>query len=114
MKACLKLLSAVALALVLLEGSSRAEFLYVANGGSVSAYGIGPNGALTPVPGSPFPAVNGAVAVAVDPWGRFVYVTGNNSISAYHVAGNGALTPVPGSPFPVATGYVFSAMAARS
>jgi 6-phosphogluconolactonase (cycloisomerase 2 family) len=38
----------------------RATFAYVANRGSndVSAYSIASNGALTLVPGSPFPAVS--------------------------------------------------------
>jgi putative transposase len=43
---------------VLLPLALRAQFAYVANenNGNISAYNIGPNGALTPVPGSPFAA----------------------------------------------------------
>jgi len=45
----------------------RAEFVYVANAGdnTVSAYSIGANGALTPVPGSPFAAGIEPISVAV-------------------------------------------------
>jgi 6-phosphogluconolactonase (cycloisomerase 2 family) len=88
------------------------QFLYVANSYSknVSAYRIGPNGALTPVPGSPFPAGSFPNSVAVDLLGRFVYVVNTNnadpafkgSVSAYSIGENGALTPVAGSPFPTA------------
>jgi len=84
------------------------KFAYVANTGfpippnaSVSAYSIGANGALTPVPGSPFAAGTFSVSVAVDPTGKFVYVANgfSNNVSAYSIGADGALTPVPGSPF---------------
>jgi 6-phosphogluconolactonase (cycloisomerase 2 family) len=88
---------------VLLVTPLRAQFAYVANqeGNNVSAYSIGSNGALMPVPGSPFAADSGAVSVAVDPTGKFAYVANNfaNNVSGYSIASNGALTPVPGSPF---------------
>ena len=82
-----------------------AKFVYVANGGngtgSVSAYSISPNGALMPIPGSPFAAGTGPNDVAVDPTAKFAYVVnmGSNSVSAYSISSNGALTPIPGSPF---------------
>ena len=59
------------------------------------------NGALTPVPGSPFAAGSGPVSVAVDPTGKFAYVANvdGSNVSAYSIGANGALTPVPGSPF---------------
>ena len=52
----------------------RAQFAYVANrlSNNVSAYSIGANGALTPVPGSPFAAGNAPVSVAVT--AKFAYV----------------------------------------
>jgi lactonase family protein with 7-bladed beta-propeller len=83
------------------------RFAYVVNVaisgqlGAVSAFSIGPNGALTPVPGSPFPAGFGTISVTVDPTGKFVYVPNEfgNDLSAYSIGSNGALTPVPGSPF---------------
>jgi len=62
-------------------------------------------GALTPVPGSPFPTGGTSVQrLAMDPAGEFVFVTNSqsNNVSAFSLdLNNGALTPVPGSPFPV-------------
>jgi DNA-binding beta-propeller fold protein YncE len=89
----------------------RGEFVYVANteriSDNVSAYSIGKNGALTPVPGSPFATGSFPTSVAVDPRGEFVYVTntgiGGNNVSAYSIGKNGTLTPVPGSPFAAGT-----------
>lgn len=85
----------------------RAQFAYTTGGNNVSAYSIGSNGALTPVPGSPFPAGQNLESVAVDPTGRFAYVVngsntvpGVGTVSAFSIGSNGALTPVPGSPFP--------------
>jgi DNA-binding beta-propeller fold protein YncE len=72
---------------------------------TVSAYAIdAATGALTAVPGSPFPARAYAYSVATDPSGRFVYVGNDDSdlVSAYSVdQTSGALSPVSGSPFPV-------------
>ena len=85
-----------------------AQFAYVANtsGNNVSAYSIGANGALTPVPGSPFGAGSSPFSVAVDPTGEFAYVAngGSDNVSAYGIGANGALTPVPGSPFAAGSG----------
>lgn len=84
-----------------------AQFVYVANTGfnhSVSGLRINATtGALTIVPGSPFPADPSPTSIAVDPSGRFVYVPSNtaNTISGYTInPASGALTPIPGSPFP--------------
>jgi 6-phosphogluconolactonase len=100
----LSVFSMLAIGLVCLAAPLRAQFAYVVNEsspGSVSAYRIGTNGALTPVAGSPFAAGNFPVTVAVDPAGKFAYVTngGDNNVSAYRIGANGALTPVAGSPF---------------
>src|SRR5260221_375162 len=72
---------------------------------NVSAYSIGANGALTPVPGSPFAAGTFPTSVAVDPTAKFAYVTNafSNNVSAYSIGANGALKPVPGSPFAAGT-----------
>ena len=99
------------------------RFVYVANegnfpasNGSVSAYRIGENGVLTPVPGSPFSAGFTArsqpTSVAIDPFGRFVYVAnyGANVVSAYRIGANGGLTPVTGSPFPTGIGPIYVAV----
>ena len=65
-------------------------------------------GALTDVPGSPFPVPNQTVlnstpfAIAIDPSGKFVYeaLTFTDQIAAWSVnQTTGVLTPVPGSPF---------------
>jgi 6-phosphogluconolactonase len=80
------------------------RFLYVANYASanVSAFRVGENGALKPVPGSPFAAGSNPISVAVALSGRFAYVANDlsNNVSAYRIGENGVLTPVPGSPFP--------------
>jgi 6-phosphogluconolactonase len=82
-----------------------ARFLYAAinQGNDISAYAIDSStGALTPIPGSPFPAGTVPMTVRVDPSGRFAYVTNANSndISAYAIdSATGALTALAGSPF---------------
>jgi 6-phosphogluconolactonase len=74
-----------------------------ASSSNVSAYSIGANGALMPVPGSPFAAESEPLSVAVDPTGKFAYVAnyGSNNVSAFSIGANGALTPLTslGSPF---------------
>jgi 6-phosphogluconolactonase (cycloisomerase 2 family) len=84
------------------------KFAYVANqdsrgghrpAGTVSAFSVGSNGALTPIPGSLVAARGELNSVAVDPTGKFVYAAGDNTVSAYSIDSNGVLTPVPGSPF---------------
>jgi 6-phosphogluconolactonase len=96
-------------------------FLYVANAGAnsndISAFAIcdnvvnscvdvnHPDGTLTPVTGSPFPAGLGPVAIAFDPGFNFAYVVdkGSNTISQYSYGpGNGVLTPL--SPSTISTG----------
>jgi uncharacterized protein (TIGR03437 family) len=72
--------------------------------GAVSAYSVNASsGALTAIPGSPFPDTGiGAVGAAVDPTGKFLFVSNyvSGNVSAYTInAGSGALTAVPGSPF---------------
>jgi 6-phosphogluconolactonase (cycloisomerase 2 family) len=96
-------------------------FLYVANAGAnsnnISAWAIcdavttscmnptTPDGTLTPVTGSPFPAGLGPVAIAFDPAFNFAYVVDQQSstISQYAFGpGNGVLTPL--SPSTISTG----------
>ncbi len=89
------------------------KFVYAANGGEVFAFTFdSTTGALTPVPGSPFPAGATPGSVAVHPSGKFLYATNGNgqSVSAYTIdSTTGALTPIPGSPF--AVGMIPLAMA---
>ena len=96
-------------------------FLYVTNAGAnsnnVSAYAIcdnvvnsctnptTPDGTLTAVTGSPFPAGLGPVAIAFDPGFSFAYVVdkGSNTISQYSYGPeSGVLTPL--SPGTISTG----------
>jgi 6-phosphogluconolactonase (cycloisomerase 2 family) len=96
-------------------------FLYVANAGAnsnnVSAWAIcdnvvtscanpnTPDGTLSPVTGSPFPAGLGPVAIAFDPGFNFAYVVDQRSstISQYSYGpGSGVLTPL--SPATISTG----------
>jgi 6-phosphogluconolactonase len=99
-KGCVKIFIRV-IGFVCLAAPLRAQFVYEANelSKNVSAYSIGPNGALTPVPGSPFAAAGFPGSMAVDPTGKLAYVASDDNVSAYSIGANRALTPVPGSPF---------------
>jgi 6-phosphogluconolactonase (cycloisomerase 2 family) len=77
------------------------SFVYTALLNQVAAFSAdSATGALTPVPGYPFPAGNGAsVLAAVD---NFLYVAnaGDGTVSGYSMdSSSGALTPLPDSPF---------------
>ena len=101
-----------------LATDSKGKFLYYSSDtiGSTLPQGIGAlsvdtaTGALTPVPGSPFPATDFPYAVLVHPSGHFIYTENTSvpptfplslkSISGFSVASaTGALAPVPNSPF---------------
>jgi 6-phosphogluconolactonase len=103
-------------------------FLYVANASSndISAFGIcdavvtscanvnAPDGTLTQITGSPFPAGLGPVAFAIDPNFTFVYVVdkGSNQVSEYaYGTGSGVLTPL--NPGTVSTGATPVSIAIR-
>ena len=83
------------------------NLLFVANDGSdnVTVFSINPvSGALTIVPGSPFPTggfAGSGISLGATPDNRFLYATsaGSQDVAAFQIAGNGALTPIPGSPF---------------
>jgi 6-phosphogluconolactonase (cycloisomerase 2 family) len=93
------------------------QFLYVSNlndsAGGISAYTIDPAGALTPIPGSPFPtgpAVSFPGPSAMVVTGNFLYValagtsSANNQIVAFSIDQNtGVLGAVAGSPFTTGT-----------
>jgi 6-phosphogluconolactonase len=83
------------------------KFAIVTNGVNpdMAVYAINAvTGALTPIPGSPFPGGGGALAV--DPTGKFAYTTSNVGIFGYTInAITGALTQIDsGIPFPCAAG----------
>lgn len=109
--------------------SPNGGFLYVANTGSsnVSAFAVcdvivtsctnvnSPDGSLTPVSGSPFPAGGGPVAIAFDPAFSFAYVLDKQSdqVSEYsYGSGSGVLTPL--SPATISTGATPTSIAVRS
>ena len=95
-----------------------------ASGNSVSGYLVGSDGALSELPGSPFPTFGlgqGLTLLASSDNGiitsennRFMFVPnrGSNDISVFTIKRNGELVSVPGSPFP--TGGVTPASLAIS
>src|SRR5258708_17665346 len=91
----LSVFSTLAIGFVCLAAPLRAQFAYVANNDSiyVSAYSIGANGALTPVPGSPFVAGIFPISVAVDPMATFSYVPthGHTNDSHYDIESHATL-----------------------
>jgi len=78
------------------------KFLYAPDASSNQIVGFSistSSGALTPIPGSPFPAGMPPLEVAVDPSGKFLYESGGG-ISGFTIdSSTGALTLIPGSPF---------------
>ncbi|MGE0129716.1 MAG: beta-propeller fold lactonase family protein, partial [Blastocatellales bacterium] len=98
-----------------LDCASNGQFLIASNAGSadITVFSIAPNGALTPVIGSPFPAGGtNPIGIRVSPNGQFLSVPlrDADSVAMFSIAANGALTPVPGSPFPApATGSAVGA-----
>ena len=82
---------------------------------SVDVFDISPNGALTPIPGSPFIPGAGSnsnvVLLSPDDESLFVSNQDSSSVTVFTVGVGGSLTPVPGSPFPAPNGFLPSAMA---
>ena len=81
------------------------RFAYVSGNIGLSAFGIDPaSGALTPVVGSPFTALDSR-AVATEPSGRFVFSASiDGTVSAFAIdPASGALAAVAGSPFTAGT-----------
>jgi hypothetical protein len=96
--------------------SSNNLFVGEANFGStiVSVQSIAANGALSPIPGSPFigPGNNSnVVLLSPDDSKLFVSNQESSSVTAFNVAASGALTLVPGSPFPAPGSFRPSGMA---
>lgn len=92
------------------------DFLYVNNNArpnAVSAFKVGSDGSLTPVPGAPFPT-GGSGGFCFDVGstknihrhGGFLYATNyaSHNVSGFSINNDGSLTPVPGSPFPTSPG----------
>ena len=106
--------------------TSNGNYLYVANQftNTVSAYSVN-SGALTLVPGSPYPVGTTPSAVSLTPDGNLLYVAneGSNNVSAFTactsatlscVTPDGHLTSAPGSPFGVGLGPVSMAVESDS
>ena len=82
--------------------NSTSSVLYISEiGTGVRALGIGTNGALTEISGSPFKTGNGPGGMAFDATGDYLYVAnkGDDTISGYSVSASGALTVLASSPF---------------
>lgn len=77
------------------------RFLIVAGTASmgISVVEVGQDGALSNVPGSPFPTGFGILSVVVAPDGRTVYVphAGDRAVSGYRLDDHGVLRPIPGA-----------------
>jgi 6-phosphogluconolactonase len=102
------------------DDDSGVFYLYASDpgdpNGGVLAYSLGSSGALTPVPGSPFPTLPNARPTTVrdgifQSQGSvtanflFVSLTAVAKVAVFSIgASTGSLTPVPGSPFAVGNG----------
>ncbi|MGC2171599.1 MAG: hypothetical protein WA555_05425 [Candidatus Sulfotelmatobacter sp.] len=85
---------------------SGGSYVYVALSptNQIAAFSIasGGSGALTPVPGSPFPAGTTPTAVVVAENFLYAINSADGTISGYSIdSTNGALTPLSGSPFAI-------------
>jgi 6-phosphogluconolactonase (cycloisomerase 2 family) len=87
------------------------RFLFVSNqqSNTVTALNVGPGGALSPVPGSPFnnpgfSLISIPSGMATNQAGTFLFVALGDALAqgicVFSIGSNGALTPVAGSPFP--------------
>jgi 6-phosphogluconolactonase len=97
-----------------LATDADAEFVFTSIDdppGGIFGFTIGPTGALTEIPGSPF-AIPGQTVANSQPAGIvanvnnvYAALTGSNQIAAFTITtGTGVLTPVANSPFPAGTG----------
>jgi 6-phosphogluconolactonase (cycloisomerase 2 family) len=95
---------------------SQSAHLYIASAGDneVAGFAINPDGSLTALPRSPYPAGSGAASIpAFSPDGKYLYVMDQspttasgvvgNAVSGYSIGTDGSLTPLPNSPFAAGT-----------
>jgi 6-phosphogluconolactonase (cycloisomerase 2 family) len=97
---------------VIALANTPANFVYVSNGRSISAFSVAADGTLNEVDGSPF--ATGGVGgggwavfdqIVISPSGKFLYVANSSSgnVSGFSInPTDGRLTPIPGSPFMIA------------
>lgn len=95
---------------IVVDPSGKFVYVTLAQSSQVAAYSITtPSGALTPVPGSPFPTGNGPLSLtAVN---KFLYVSNSmdGTLSAYTIdPASGMLMPLTNSPFPIRAGAITS------
>ena len=90
----------------IIADASGLNRLYVANT-TIGVYGYNidaTTGALTLIPGSPFPGPPLSWALAMDLQGKFLYAAAGNYVAAFSVnKASGQLTETAGSPFPAGT-----------
>ncbi|WFN93223.1 lactonase family protein [Gordonia sihwensis] len=82
-------------------GTPHPRFLLTAGTASqgISVLRVHDDGALTPVPGSPFATGLGVLSLVVSPDGEKVYVPHalDGGVSGYRISASGRLTPIPGA-----------------
>jgi DNA-binding beta-propeller fold protein YncE len=80
-------------------------YLTCSDSDKIFGFAIGPRGELTPLPRSPYDALDFPEGIATSPDGRFVYTASvgrgdsDGAVFGFAIGGDGALTQVPGSPF---------------
>jgi len=95
---------------IVVDPSGKFVYVTLVQSGQVAGFAITiPSGALTPVPGSPFPAGNGPLTLATA--NEFLYVSNSmdGTLSGYTIDfASGMLTPLVNSPFPIRAGAITS------
>ncbi|WP_219461425.1 lactonase family protein, partial [Nonomuraea rhizosphaerae] len=101
--------------------SPDGRFVYVASSATLDVWGFrrGPDGSLTPVPGSPFPAPDAPVGLKVTPDGQHLYVGSNDAetdsppggLLGFTILADGSLRPTADSPTPTPDGAIVDAVA---
>jgi 6-phosphogluconolactonase len=95
---------------IVVDPSGKFVYVTLVQSSQVAGFSITtPSGALTPVPGSPFPAGNGPLTLTTV--NEFLYVSNlmDGTLSGYTIdSTSGMLTPLANSPFPVPAGPITS------
>jgi 6-phosphogluconolactonase (cycloisomerase 2 family) len=95
---------------IVVDASGKFVYVTLVQSSQVAGFSITmPGGALTPVPGSPFPAGNGPLTLTAA--NEFLYVSNlmDETLSGYTIDFvTGMLTPLANSPFPIRAGATTS------